>query len=939
MSSFEEVKTDGAYLQHYGIKRRSGRYPYGSGDNPNQHEDGSFLGKVEAMEKEGMSQKEIAEAFKMSTGQFRTRKSIEKSKRSEERWRTAKSMLEDGKSKTEIAIRLGMSESSVRDLLRKDESSFSKNKAKTTANLLMEEADKQRIIDVGDGVERYLGIPKTKLDKALTIAEDEGYNVYGFRVPQPTNPKQWTTMRVLAKGDIPESEVINTVKNKGELGSVVEFHSNDNGETYGTMKPPVSIDSKRIKINYADTGDGKEKDGVIEIRRGVEDLSLGNSHYAQVRIAVDGSHYLKGMAIYSDDIPKGYDIVFNTNKNSNVGKMDVLKEMKKNTDNVFGATIMPNGQSEYLGKDGKMHQSAINKVHDEGDWGEYSKKLPAQFLSKQSLRLMKNQLNLAYAESEEQFDTIKSYTNPAVRQALLEQFASNCDSDAVKLKAAALPRQQYQVILPLQDIKDTEVYAPQFRQGETVALVRFPHGGTFEIPILKVNNNNPEGERKFGNAQDAVGINHHVAERLSGADFDGDDVLVIPTTKSGPNKIASRDELPGLKGFEPKEKYATEKKIIDGEEVYVNRFGTRIRPLKATQNEMGKVSNLITDMTLKGAPDDEVARAVRHSMTIIDAEKHKLDWRQSEIDNGIAELKRRYQGRVDPETGKYTESAATLISRSKGEASKLKTKGSPLINLKGKSYYDPNLEEGALIWRYSNERKPGKIDRKTGEVLTWVPRTEKSTQMAEARDARSLSTGLPQEEAYADYANKMKSLANRARKEYAETPSLVYSPSAAKTYAPEVASLKEKLDTAKRAAPKGRMATVIANGRVNSIVEANPELQNNGKELKKIRKRAIDAARDEVGMTKAERNIYISDKEWEAIQAGAVHHTTVKDILKNSDMDRVKELALPRQTKEVSPYKKARIRALETSGYKSREIADIMGIPKSQVNYILREEH
>ena len=56
-------------------------------------------------------------------------------------------------------------------------------------------------------------------------------------------------------------------------------------------------------------------------------------------------------------------------------------------------------------------------------------------------------------------------------------------------------------------------------------------------------------------------------------------------------------------------------------------------------------------MTLKGVPESEIARAVKHSMVIVDAAKHKLDYRQSEKDNGIAELRKRYQGHTD-EDGK-----------------------------------------------------------------------------------------------------------------------------------------------------------------------------------------------------------------------------------------------------------------------------------------------
>ncbi len=49
-----------ADLMHYGVKRRSGRYPYGSGENPYQHS-GDFLSRVEELKKQGCSEKDIAE--------------------------------------------------------------------------------------------------------------------------------------------------------------------------------------------------------------------------------------------------------------------------------------------------------------------------------------------------------------------------------------------------------------------------------------------------------------------------------------------------------------------------------------------------------------------------------------------------------------------------------------------------------------------------------------------------------------------------------------------------------------------------------------------------------------------------------------------------------------------------------------------------------------
>lgn len=92
---------------------------------------------------------------------------------------------------------------------------------------------------------------------------------------------------------------------------------------------------------------------------------------------VDDSHYLKGMAVYSDDIPEGYDVAFNTNKKSGTPKMKVLKPIKDDPDNPFGASIKANGQSTYIGEDGKEHLSPINKLKEEGDWDTMAKNLSA----------------------------------------------------------------------------------------------------------------------------------------------------------------------------------------------------------------------------------------------------------------------------------------------------------------------------------------------------------------------------------------------------------------------------------------------------------------------------------------------------------------------------------------------------------------------------------
>lgn len=888
-------------LMHYGMPRRSGRYPWGSGDNPYQHS-GDFLSRIDELKSQGLRETEIAEHLGLTTTQLRTQMSLAKDERRSLQVATAKGLREKGYSLNEIAEKMGFAnDSSVRSLLNEN-SEARMNQAKTTADFLKKMIDEKGMIDVGTGVEKELGISREKLNQALYILEMEGYPVYRGGVPQVTNPGKQTNIKVICPPGTEHREIYD-FDNVHSVKDYDQILSEDGQKIRPAFQYPESMDSSRLKINYAEDG-GIQKDGVIEIRRGVDDLSLGDSHYAQVRIMVDGTHYLKGMAVYSDDLPDGVDVLFNTNKKTGTPMTDVLKKIEDDPDNPFGSLIKEHGgQSYYIDKDGNEKLSLINKRAEEGDWGEWSDHLPSQFLSKQSMTLINKQLGLATADKVAEYDEICALTNPTVKKTLLKSFADDCDSAAVHLQAAALPRQKYQVILPLTTIKDTEVYAPNYKNGEQVALIRYPHGGTFEIPVLTVNNKQPEGKKVLGNTpKDAIGINSKVAERLSGADFDGDTVMVIPT--GGKIKITSTHQLKGLKGFDPKEKYGP-----DSTTQSYKRMGKT-----QTQTEMGRISNLITDMTLKGATEDELARAVRHSMVVIDAEKHNLDYRRSESENGIPALRKKYQGRIK-EDGRYTESASTLISRAKSEVSVPKRKGSPIIN-----------EDGSLSYKTADDLTY--VDKKTGKTKT---RTQKSTQMAEAKDARTLSSGTLQEEAYASYANKMKSLANQARKEMVSTGKIPYSASAKAAYQNEVYSLNAKLNVALKNAPRERQAQVIANATVTAKKQANPDMTN--AEIKKANQQALTAARKQVG---AERKpVVITDREWEAIQAGAISESKLTQILNNADIDSLRQRATPRATTTLSTAKQNKIASMSASGYSTSEIAEALGISTSTVSKYL----
>ena len=875
-------------LYHYGIKRRSGRYPWGSGAKKSRNAS-DFLSTVDVLEKDGFNEKQIAEYFGLQTKQLRAYKSNAHNEVRAAKAAMALRLKDKGYSNSEIGRRMGINESSVRSLLD-PAISMRKNASTNTAEMLEKEIASKKYIDVGGGVENQIGVSRNTLDNAVEQLRAKGYTYHYLKVEQLGTGK-FTSIKVLAAPDVTYKEVKDNQSKVTSPG----FYSEDLGQTVVGIKPPASISSKRILVNYGDQG-GSDKDGVIELRRGVKDLDLGAARYAQVRVAVDGTHYLKGMAMYSDDIPKGYDVIFNTNKNSSTPKMDVFKKMKDDPENPFGATIR---QKTYIGKDGKEHLSALNIVNEEGDWNTWKKTLSSQMLSKQSTALAKKQLKLAYDIKKEEFDEICSLKNPVIKKTLLDKFADNCDSSAVHLKAAGLPRQASKVILPFPEMKDSEIYAPSYRNGEKVVLIRYPHGGTFEIPELVVNNkSNKKAKGLIGNAQDAVGINPRVAERLSGADFDGDTVLVIPVGKV---KIKTSAPLKGLKNFDPKVAYPG----YPG----MPKPGEKGSGFDK-QGKMGDISNLITDMTIKGAPADDIAAAVRHSMVVIDAEKHNLNWRQSYLDNGIANLKAKYQGASNA-------GASTLISRAKGD------KRVP----KRKDGYKVDPETGRKIFT-----ETGETYEKNGKQ---VVRLQKSSKMYETEDAYSLSSGTAMENTYADHANKLKALANSARKTSLTTKPIPYSPEAKAKYRQEVDSLNAKLNIALKNRPLERKAQLLANERVKLVRQNNPDMDKD--DIKKLKNQALTQARLQTGASKKARLVDITDREWEAIQSGAISTNKLSQIIQNSDLDILKQRSMPRESRGISDAKRARAKMLESNGYTLAEIADSLGVSTSTISKVLNE--
>lgn len=946
------------YLEHSGTPQMidfdpngSGRYRQGSGEHPYQGIQQSILSADAALRARGLSESERADILGCkSVAELRTKKSLEKQAADEALMQKMVAWKEKGVSVLEISRRTGIPEATVRYKINHDITK-KKDAASNVADVLKKEVEDKTYLDIGPGVEKQLGITQTKLKTAVALLEDNGYKKTTFGIENVSNRDNKITISVLTKKDVPYAEIrshLDQIKSPNDIYF-------DDGKTARGILPPVSISSKRIMVRYADyVPSGKERDGNIQLRPGVEDISLGSNNYAQVRIAVDGTHYLKGMATYgrAKDFPEGVDVIFNTNKTSDIPMIgkdkdhSVLKPMKTNADgtvnmeNPFGATIKAEGQRIFVNSKGEKQQSAINIVNDDESWQKWSRNLPSQFLSKQLPQLAERQLGIKAKAKQEEFEDICKLTNPTVKKQMLESFSEDCDSEAVHLKAAAMPRQATHVILPVPSLSEREIFAPKYQNGEEVILIRYPHAGTFEIPRLIVNNNNKEAVQSIGkDAGNAVGINAKVAARLSGADFDGDTVVVIPT--KGQN-LKTSSPLEELKGFDPQEKYAAYPGMP---RVTKKNFNT--------QMEMGKVSNLITDMTIRGASDAEIAKAVKHSMVVIDAEKHNLDYKRSYVENDIARLKVKYQGG----TLNNPAGASTLISSAKGQlhipyekewhfskntidpktGDKIFTKATkynidPIsgkrvatdIPVTWKKFYKLKDENGKTL-----KDANGKILYKTnpdGSIYyEEKPRTKTVTKMSRAKDARELSSGTKIENVYADYANTMKQLARDARLEWLKTEDIRQNPEARKRYSTEVESLNAKLNVALMHAPQERRAQLIARQKTDILKKENPDLTR--AELKKYGSQFLISARSKTGGKK--QRIIPSEKEWEAIQAGAISPTTLRKILSNMDDETMKELATPRDQKKVTASKLSSAKSLLKAGYTIQEAAEAIGVSAS----------
>lgn len=955
-------------FRHYGVKRRSGRYPWGQGDVPYQHEawftwgSNDLYNRVEDFrdhykKEHGKSptQTQIAQALGMTRTQFDPAYSaakndvrlkmiafVEKCKEP----KTNPLGKKEGMTNYEIekytrehfGERGRIPENTVTSLLN-ERSKARTEAASSTANFLKAQVKEKGMIDIGSDVELYIpGCSRTKLDTAIDILKQEGYLVYGRRIDQVTNPKSnnKTTIQVLCPPGTPKNILF---EHLGDVKSIADYHAevSDDGETkYWKMEYPASLDSKRIAVRYGDkTYDdgytGAEREGWIFIKRGCKDLDLKDSLYAQVRILVDGNRYIKGMASYYDGpFPEGCDLIFNTKKSSGTPLIDpdpdakqLLKPIQHDDPmNPFGALIKANtGQYHYIDDDGEEKLGLINKKSEEGDWDNWKRTVSAQFTSKQNIPLIKNQIDISLKDKRAEFEAIKQLDNPVLKKNLLMKFASSCDSDAVDLRTGPMPGQSFQVLVPIPSLRDGECYAPQYPDGTKVAVVRYPHADVSEIPILTVNNKNKEGLELLGKyAKDCIGLSKKAEDQLSGADNDGDAAMVIPIREGGPS-ITARQPFKEMIDWDDQIAYPPRRdengKII-----------SNVLSKDAAQKQMGIVTNLIMDMDLRGAPEADKVKAMKHSMVIIDAPKHKLDWKLSEVENDIEALKKKWQKHYDDEGNVIkTGGASTLLTRAKSEVHVGKRIGQPKV--------DPKT--GELIYKTAPDDKRFWYDKKgkAHEYTETVPAMSLVSNAYDLMSSKNPENANPKEVIYADYANSLKAMANEARKlAYYGLEEYEYSKEAAAKYADEVASLTNKVNLSRRNAPRERMAQIQANARKDKLVEENPDLKGRDKEtkkkLKKIRQQAIIETRGEYNAKRVP--IDVTEREWEAIQNRAVDKQTLETIFKYANDKQIRQYATPRtDSRALRDAQIARIKALKDAKWTVAEIAAYLGVSKSSV--------
>ena len=339
------------------------------------------------------------------------------------------------------------------------------------------------------------------------------------------------------------------------------------------------------------------------------------------------------------------------------------------------------------------------------------------------------------------------------------------------------------------------------------------------------------------------------------------------------------------------------------------------------------------------SPTSEIARAVKHSMVVIDAEKHKLNYKRSAEENGIDALMKRYMTHVD--RVKYGElerwNPKTRKMDRVIDPEKLKKDLNPDAKYTSASTIISRHKQTVITDGYQVEVPDYKSKKDGATKMVW--RNKKETYVINMlKDANVLlgPNATKTEHHYADYVNDLKAFKNKVDDEMANIKMPARDPKAAKIYASEVLSMKEKVDQVKVNRIKERQAQRMAEVTSKAEIARRSEDEVLKKDdISRIKQQALNKARSMVG---AGRNpVKITDDEWDAVQANAVSGTLLKELVSFMDDAQLKTLATPRENKVMTDSRKAKAKALLANGYTISQVAEAMGVSPSTIGKIKNE--
>ena len=93
----------------------------------------------------------------------------------------------------------------------------------------------------------------------------------------------------------------------------------------------------------------------------------------------------------------------------------------------------------------------------------------------------------------------------------------------------------------------------------------------------------------------------------------------------------------------------------------------------------------------------------------------------------------------------------------------------------------------------------------------------------------------------------------------------------------------------------------------------------------------INAYWDSVGASGSKTKITFTDREWEAVQAGAISDSKLMKILNSSKSDEIIKRAMPKASTTLSSAKLDKAQAMLANGYSYAEIAKACGVPESTI--------